>query len=181
MPYERLLPSSRNGFPNTASSQMHTAIHGSLHFGTEPGATERPIGLCASAVGVEGTLVVMNIALRFKGLHCAHTGAFDVSFGNWSKAQAHLDDVLTACLAGGVGECDMLAPNSAYNDRIGDRRTAVCDYLVAMSLLGQACDQLHLTALLDMAKSAVGSMSSGLRWVLNSAMALQQVAPIRSA
>ena len=160
---------------------MDSAIHGSLHFGTERGATERPIGLCASALEVEGTPVAVNIALRFKGLNCAHTGAFDVSFGNWSEAQAHLDDVLTACLPAGVGEYDMLAPNSAYNDRIGDRRTAVCDYLVAMSLLGQACDQLHLTALLDVAESAEGSMPSGLRWVLNSAMALQQVAPIRSA
>lgn len=161
---------------------MHTAIHGSLHFGTLPGgATERPIGLCASALEVEDTAVAVDIALRFRGLHCAHIGAFDVSYENSSPAQAHLDDVPTACLAGGVGEYDMLAPNSAYKDRIADRRTAVCDYVVAMSLLGQACDQLRLTAVLDMAKSAVVRMPSGVRKVLNSAVALQQVAPIRSA
>ena len=145
------------------------------------GATERPIGLWASALEVEGTPVAVDIALRSQGLHCEHTGAFDVSYGNCSPAQAHLDDVLTACLAAGVGEYDMLAPNSAYNDRIADRRTAVCDYLVAMSLLGQACGQLRVTALLDMAKSAVGSMPSGVRRVLNSAVAPQQVAPRRSA
>ncbi len=50
-----------------------------------------------------------------------------------------------------------------------------------MSLLGQACDQLHLPALLDIAECAAGSMSFGLRRVLNSTVALQQVAPIRSA
>jgi len=66
---------------------------------------------------------VVDIALRFRGLHCAHIGAFDVSYENSSPAQAHLDDVLTACLAGGVGEYYILAPNSAYKDRIADRRT----------------------------------------------------------
>lgn len=100
---------------------MHTAIYGSLDFGTMRRATERPIGLSASALEVGGTPVAVGIALRFKELYCAHTGAFDVSFGNCSPAQALLDDVLTACMAGRVGEYDMLASNSAYNNRIADR------------------------------------------------------------
>ena len=66
---------------------------------------------------------MVDIALRFSGLHCAHIGAFDVSYESSSPAQANLDGVLTECLAGGVGEYDMLAPNSAYKNRIADRRT----------------------------------------------------------
>lgn len=134
------------------------------------GSLDRPVGLRAAVLELDGRPIAIEIALRYKGVHCAHIGAFDLAFEKFSPGQQQMDAVIEACIAGGVEEYDLLPPNADYKARLADRRTVVRNYVLAMSATGLACDALRLTELDGLVKSALKTMPSGLRRAIRRAI-----------
>ncbi|KUO68412.1 MAG: hypothetical protein APF80_06105 [Alphaproteobacteria bacterium BRH_c36] len=131
---------------------------------------ERPVGMAAAILNIDGRPAAIEIGLRHKGVHFAHIGAFDIAYEKLSPGSAQMDALFDACIAEGVSEYDMLAPNAAYKQRLADRFVVVRDYVLPVSATGRACDALRLTEGRTFAKAALTKLPAGARRVIKSTL-----------
>lgn len=131
---------------------------------------DRPVGLVAAVMELDGRPIAIEIGLRYKNVHCAHIGAFDIALEKCSPGSSQMDALFEACIADGIVSYDMLAPDDDYKRRIADDFIAVRDYVLAHSTMGRACDLLRLTKGREVAKSAVKGLPRGVRRFIKSAL-----------
>ncbi|MBU1213082.1 MAG: GNAT family N-acetyltransferase [Alphaproteobacteria bacterium] len=134
------------------------------------GSSEHRAGLAVAILNIDGRPAAIEIGLRHKGVHFAHIGAFDIAYEKLSPGAAQMDALFDTCIAEGVREYDMLAPNAAYKQRLGDRFVVVRDYVLPVSSKGRACDALRLTDGRTLAKAALTKLPAGARRVIKSTL-----------
>ncbi len=139
-------------------------------WGSVATSADRPVGLTASILKLDRRPVAIEIGLRYKGVHCAHIGAFDIELERASPGAAQMDAVFEACIQHGVHTYDMLAPNADYKQRLADDFVTVRDYVLALSAKGKACDALRLTESRGVAKAAVRGLPPSVRKVIKSTL-----------
>ena len=131
---------------------------------------ERPVGLTAFVLDLNGRPVAIEIGLRYQGAHYAHIGAFDVELEKSSPSASQMDGVIAACIADDIGTYDMLAPNADYKERIAVDFVAVRDYVLPLNAKGRAFDALRLNESRVIAKAAAKSLPPGLRKIIKSTL-----------
>nr|MCH9764853.1 GNAT family N-acetyltransferase [Alphaproteobacteria bacterium] len=80
--------------------------------------TDRPVGLRAGVLELDGRPVAVELGLVYKERHHAHVGAFDIEFEATSPGLAQLEAQVLECAREGIAKYDLLAPLSAYKEKL---------------------------------------------------------------
>ena len=127
-------------------------------------------GLHASALEIDGRPAAIELGLRFKGVHFAHIGAYDVELEDCSPGQAQLDYIVSDCIKTGLKCYDLLPPNSPFKDRFATRSVPVGDFVVPLSRLGSALDGARITRAPQLAKAMISRLPPSARSVVSTSV-----------
>lgn len=136
----------------------------------------RPSGMCVSVMEAGGRPVAYEVGVRFMGTHCAHIGAFDIDYEACSPGQTQLDMTIDDCIADGMLHYDLLAPTSAYKERVAHHSVEVGDFVLPLSAIGRIYDGLNLTQSDGLAKAVAKRMPAHLRRSILALLALRMPA-----
>lgn len=126
-------------------------------------STERPTGLCASELKVDGKTIATEIGVRVNSYYGAHLGTYDPSFIAHSPGSLQIQETIAALINEGIEIIDLFAPGDTYKYEWTKQAVPVYDFAYSTSLKGKIYESLYLARLRPVLKKGAAALSQRLK------------------
>ena len=108
--------------------------------------------MVVAEMSLDGKAIAIEIGFIFKHHYYSYMGAFDLAWRDYSPGKVQMREMISWCIANGIGQYDFLGTPAVYKSEWTDRTIGMRDFCDAGTLKGAAYARLWLGRLRPLAK-----------------------------